>query len=178
MYARQQYLARLIGRRGPRPGGGLSSLLIALLLALGTAFLLRPSDRQARGSAEVIDGDSLRVAGIELRLKGVDAPEMHQTCRRTGQPYRCGEAAREALVNLVSRQIVECRIVGRDRYQRALGRCRTEGRDIGARLVEGGVAVGYGDYEREEAQARTRNAGLWAGEFERPNAWRQGHPRS
>ena len=29
---------------------------------------------------EVIDGDSLRVNGVEIRLEGIDAPEYHQEC--------------------------------------------------------------------------------------------------
>jgi len=49
---------------------------------------------------------------------------------------------------------------------------------LGAWLVREGLAVGYRDYESEEAAARARRAGLWAGEFQNPGAWRQEHPRS
>ena len=49
---------------------------------------------------------------------------------------------------------------------------------VAASLVREGLAVGYRDYESEEAAARARRAGLWAGEFQNPGAWRQEHPRS
>jgi endonuclease YncB( thermonuclease family) len=45
-------------------------------------------------------------------------------------------------------------------------------------MVESGWAVSYGrDYEREEARARGRSLGLWAGEFERPQAWQRQNAR-
>jgi endonuclease YncB( thermonuclease family) len=154
----------------------LTSLFLALALALTATILLKPAERRVEGGVRVIDGDSLRVGGTEIRLKGVDAPELHQTCFRSGRPYRCGEVAREALLRLVANRPVRCRIVGRDRYRRSLAYCAVDGQDIGAWLVAEGLAVGYGGYEPEEARARARSAGLWAGEFERPSVWRRSHP--
>ncbi len=159
----------------PRRGRGLGSLVIALGLALSTLFVLEPTERGPAGFPQVIDGDSLRLSGLAIRLKGVDAPEMQQTCERGGRSYRCGEAAKEALVRKIAGGPVECRLSGRDRYGRSLAFCRVGDVDVGAWLVEEGFAVGYGAYEREEARARARRAGLWAGSFERPNAWRQNH---
>jgi endonuclease YncB( thermonuclease family) len=41
-------------------------------------------------------------------------------------------------------------------------------------MVEEGWAVSYGrDYDHEETRARNRSAGLWAGEFTRPQDWRR-----
>ena len=39
-----------------------------------------------------IDGDSLRAEdGIEYRLFGIDAPELHQSCNDVnGKPWQCG----------------------------------------------------------------------------------------
>jgi endonuclease YncB( thermonuclease family) len=165
---------RNITRSGRRsPAGGLASLALAFGLAIGAALLCGNPEQRIEGGAQVIDGDSLRVAGLEIRLKGMDAPEMQQTCFRAGEPYRCGEVAREALIRHIAHRPLECRILGRDRYRRHLARCSVEGRDVGATLVEEGLAVGYGDYEREEARARMRSVGLWSGTFERPNVWRQ-----
>jgi endonuclease YncB( thermonuclease family) len=73
----------------------------------------------------------------------------------------------------LSESEITCRIEGRDRYRRALATCSLDGDDIGAWLVEQGWAVGYRDYEREEARARSRSAGLWAGTFQRPVEWRR-----
>ena len=127
-----------------------------------------------QGQAYATDGDTIRIGDARLRLKGIDAPEMRQTCSRSGQSYSCGEAARDALVNLIGNQPVQCRASGRDRYQRVLAFCTAGGRDLNARMVEEGWAVTYGrDYEAEEARARRLSAGLWAGEFERPQDWRR-----
>jgi endonuclease YncB( thermonuclease family) len=125
------------------------------------------------GAVHVVDGDSLRLGGTDIRLKGIDAPELHQTCRRAGRPYACGQVAREGLLALVSHRRVRCRVTGRDRYGRSLARCEASAADLGATLVGQGLAVSYGDYAREEASARSRSAGLWAGEFERPDLWRR-----
>jgi endonuclease YncB( thermonuclease family) len=156
-----------------RRGRGLLSFIMAMLLAIGSFFALGPTDRRQTGRPEVVDGDTLRLADLTIRLKGVDAPEMQQTCERGGRRYRCGEVAKDALIARIGDGTIACRLAGRDRYGRSLGFCSVDGRDIGAWLVEEGLAVGYNDYEREEARARSRRAGLWAGSFERPQAWRQ-----
>jgi len=43
-----------------------------------------------------IDGDSLRAEdGVEYRLFGIDAPELHQSCNEVnGKPWPCGRAAK------------------------------------------------------------------------------------
>jgi len=161
-------------RRRRSRGSGLPSLLVALALAGGSVIALKPSGRALEGRASVTDGDTIRIGDDRIRLKGIDAPEMEQTCSRSGRSYRCGETARRALIDLVSGENVQCRASGRDRYRRILARCTVKGRDIGARMVEEGWAVSYGrDYERQEAGARSRAAGIWAGEFERPQDWRR-----
>ena len=154
----------------------LQSLVIALVMAVAAWLGLEPSARVVKGAATVTDGDTVRLHGTPIRLKGIDAPEMRQSCRRDGRSYPCGEAARSALVDLLADRPLTCRITGRDRYQRALASCAVEGEDIGAWLVEQGLAIGYGgEYGREEARARTRRMGLWAGEFQRPAEWRREH---
>jgi endonuclease YncB( thermonuclease family) len=155
-------------------GSGAISLVLALALAAGAMMLFRTSDRSLGGRVHVVDGDTIHLNEAKIRLKGIDAPEMDQSCLRSGRSYPCGNAARRALIDLVSGSPVQCRASGRDRYQRVLARCTVNGRDIGARMVEEGWAVSYGrDYETEEARASRRGAGIWAGEFERPQEWRR-----
>jgi endonuclease YncB( thermonuclease family) len=149
---------------------------LALALAGGVWLVLKPSGRALEGRAQVTDGDTIRIGETRIRLKGVDAPEMEQRCSRSGRSYACGETARQALIGLVSGETVRCRASGRDRYKRVLARCTVDGRDIGAQLVEAGWAVSYGrDYDSEEARAQRRSAGLWEGDFERPQSWRRQH---
>jgi endonuclease YncB( thermonuclease family) len=161
-------------RRRRSGGSGIQSLIIALALAGGAGLVLKPNSRSLEGRAQVTDGDTIRIGDARIRLKGIDAPEMEQTCSRAGRSYRCGEVARRALIDLVSGENVQCRAAGRDRYQRVLARCTVKGSDIGAHMVEEGWAVSYGrDYDLQEMRAQGRSAGLWAGEFERPQEWRR-----
>lgn len=130
-----------------------------------------------RGAADVIDGDSLRVNGVEMRLVGVDAPEYRQTCEEAGQPVACGRRAREELAALVAGRALACRSEGHDRYGRVLARCMAGEIDVNREMVRRGQAVAYGDYHLAEAQARWAGRGLWAGRFVLPSEWRDSHPR-
>ena len=128
----------------------------------------------------VVDADTLEMAGQRVRLQGIDAPEAAQACRQaTGQRYRCGDRATEALRARIGAGAVTCTIEGRDRYNRALSTCYTaDGTDLNAWLVRHGHALAYRRYSTkyvpEEDQARAAQAGIWAAEFVPPWAWRRG----
>jgi endonuclease YncB( thermonuclease family) len=163
-----------------RPGFGAGlvvAALTALVLAIGHEGVRRWRSVTISGPVEVIDGDSLRVNGQELRLEGVDAPEYRQTCLRGDAVEPCGHGAREALRALLGRQVPVCEVASRDRYGRGLARCRVGGIDVNAALVAQGQALAYGDYEAEEATARRLGRGIWGTRFERPADWRNAHPR-
>lgn len=153
-----------------------AGLVLIALIAVARHLAPRPQEPLI-GLASVIDGDSLRVDGAELRLAGLDAPELHQTCMMGDRPYPCGQDARRELVRLTAGTPLTCEVDGHDRYGRRLARCRMGVQDVGALLVQRGLAVAYGRYTAEEAQARQHKAGIWAGTFQRPADWRKEHPR-
>jgi len=154
------------------------SLGILAAAAASFAVLRRQSDRDFTGVAEAIDGDSLRLAGQEIRLKGIDAPELSQTCAVSGRISPCGRDARAALRRILGTGLATCVGGEHDRYGRLLAVCRVRGVDVNAWMVREGQAISYGGgYEREERDAKARYAGIWAGEFERPSDWRARHPR-
>jgi endonuclease YncB( thermonuclease family) len=149
---------------------------LLILLALAGAMHMWQSSQRApvvMGRAQIIDGDSLRVGGRELRLKGLDAPEGRQSCDRQGRSWRCGEAAADRLRELTAQQTVTCEIVEVDRFERGLALCRAADIDINAQMVADGFAVSFGAYQEQEASARAGRRGLWAGTFEQPQAWRR-----
>ena len=148
-------------------------LLLFVLGACALAFLVTPEEERLSGGAQVTDGDSLRLAGRPIRLAGIDAPELAQTCGRGGRERPCGREARRALVELIGDDEVECTLEGNDRYGRRLGRCRAGRRDLNEAMVLGGQAVAYGAYRAQERDARIARRGLWAGDFERPADWRK-----
>nr|WP_281493848.1 thermonuclease family protein [Ancylobacter koreensis] len=130
------------------------------------------------GSVRVADGDSLEVGGERVRLDGLDAPELHQSCGAVSKMWPCGERARAVLREIVEAGAVSCRPVDEDRYGRAVAVCTVDGADIGARLVGQGWAVATGlAYRAEERAARAAGRGIWSGPFDMPADWRAKHPR-
>lgn len=114
------------------------------------------------GTARVIDGDTVAVAGQRIRLIGVDAFEAAQEC--DGLPL--GAMARAVVESAVS-GVVECRVSGRDVYGRHLGRCRSAGTDLGAVVMAAGLAVPYDLisglwYVPDLAQALVARSGRWS----------------
>jgi endonuclease YncB( thermonuclease family) len=131
------------------------------------------------GYASVIDGETLDLSGIRIRLHGIDAPESTQTCTTAAKVYRCGDRATQAMVDLVRGQTVRCDPMGMDRYGRTIAGCKIEntGQDIEAWMVRQGHAVAYTRYSYEyvpdELVARVARRGLWAGTFEWPWDYRR-----
>ncbi|WP_244531414.1 thermonuclease family protein [Hyphomicrobium facile] len=134
-----------------------------------------PFPASISGAARPIDGDSLFVGGNEVRLHGIDAPEGRQTCSRNEQIWNCGEEAKRELARAIGGEIVACDVRERDQYGRLLARCTAGGRDINAAMVRAGMAVAFGGYDDEEADARSSRRGVWSGEFEAPQQWRARH---
>ncbi|MEZ6140794.1 MAG: thermonuclease family protein [Zavarzinella sp.] len=133
------------------------------------------------GQAEVIDGDTLIVAGERIRLMGIDAPERKQICwDLVQQSYRCGEWVTVQLQRGIGHSRVICELHGKDRYGRHLGRCRVGEHDLGFWLVQQGLAVTYRTEDREllaaERDARRQRRGLWSGAFQQPSIWRKSRP--
>jgi endonuclease YncB( thermonuclease family) len=129
------------------------------------------------GIARVLDGDTIEVRGIHIRLNGIDAPESKQMCEANGQTYPCGEQATEALIVLLGARPVQCTEKGRDRNQRIIATCLVDSTDVGAWMVEHGQAVAYRKYSMEyvgaENRAHTAKLGIWSGTFDMPEDWRR-----
>jgi endonuclease YncB( thermonuclease family) len=133
-----------------------------------------------------IDGDSLRAGdGSEYRIFGIDAPELHQTCKEAnGKSWACGRAAKARLTILMKGGNVNCQARGKDRFGRVVAVCSAEGvPDLGDAMVRQGYAVDLGGaagnpYHAAEVDAQRVKRGIWRGSFERPSDWRLAHPRS
>lgn len=142
----------------------MSAMALPALAPLATAL---PAAAPAiLGPAKVVDGDTLRLGAVTVRLHGIDAPEHGQTCPgvRGGQ-WRCGQAAMARLAELAAGRALDCQPLDRDRYGRIVAACRSGGQDLGATLVAEGLAWAYhrysSDYAGIEAKARTRRTGVW-----------------
>ena len=155
----------------------------ALVLAAFLAVSWTPSAGTAQdvvsGPARVIDGDTVEILGLRIRMHGIDAPESAQRCLdAAGRSYSCGLVATNALASMAGRSSVACRVLDVDRYGRLIGICFRGETDLNAWMVRDGHAMAYrrysGDYVGHEDAARARRVGIWQGRFVAPWDWRRG----
>jgi endonuclease YncB( thermonuclease family) len=132
------------------------------------------------GRVRVLDGDALTVAGVPIRVWGIDAPEWRQRCRgNDGRRYRCGRLAFRALANRLRFASVSCVPRTRDKFGRVVATCFEGSDDIARWMVLRGLALDWprysaGAYAPAENEARGAERGLWQGAFMRPWDWRHG----
>lgn len=151
-----------MGRTMWRRSGRVATLAAAAALALAGLA----SAGTIGGTAEVIDGDGLRIGPVVVRLHGIDAPEIGQRCnRRGGGTWPCDEAAIRLLEDLAGARDVECEALDRDQYGRIVARCWADGIDLAEALVADGLAWAFTrfsvDYVDAEATAKAAGLGIW-----------------
>lgn len=111
--------------------------LIAFLLLAGAS----PSLSQAVQNVRGIDGDSLWLGGVEIRLWGINAPEWDQPG---------GQRAKAVLAALVAQGgALSCQSFYKDRYGRSVSRClMADGRDLACEIIKSGSAHDYARYSK------------------------------
>jgi micrococcal nuclease len=91
-----------------------------------------------RGHCWVIDGDTIVINKVHIRLAGIDAPELDQ-------PF--GQIAKRSLMNLCRGQVVTAMTDGSTTYERAVATCTLDdGRDLAAEMVRAGHALDWGKH--------------------------------
>lgn len=147
---------------------------LILLLLSGASAAAAPIS----GAGHSIDGDSLKVGDTEVRLYGIDAPELTQTCQREGRAWSCGTDAAYQLSRLVNGKQVSCSTMGVDTFGRTLARCKVGEIDLNRTMVATGFALAYRrystDYVSAEESAKLARRGIWTGTFEMPSEVRHG----
>ena len=148
--------------------------LVAILL-----FLISSSAvPDITGSAYVIDGDTINISDVRIRLNGIDTPEIEQTCRTNGLIWHCGVEAAKAMRHLTKGKTVTCVGDAKDQYGRLIANCFVGKLNLNAAMVEAGMALAYRyyslEYIEQEDFAREAKQGLWSGEFVAPWDWRKG----
>ncbi len=115
-----------------------------------------------QGPARTVDGDTLDMGGVRVRLYGIDAPETAQSCRLEGRRWPCGRYATQALRSQIGNREVTCEERGRDSYSRLVAACSVGGRDLSAWMIGEGWALAYRQYSlaymAEESRARAAKA--------------------
>ncbi|WP_420414618.1 thermonuclease family protein [Roseibium sp.] len=150
----------------------------ALWLFAFTIIAASPPQQVRAADVRVVDGDTLVLNGERVRLEGIDAPELAQTClTSSGNTYRCGVAAKEHLQALTRAGEVTCTGAETDAYDRRLATCFSAGQNLNKAMVADGQAYAflrYSDaYRTEQEMARLNGNGLWAGIAVAPWDFRQ-----
>ena len=178
-----------------KSGAEIASIAVAVLIlasaTLGGGWLLWRGANLLAGStgavslfAKTIDGravaatgDVLRIGDTEVRLAGIEAPDMDQLCSGPGnRRWRCGRDARSALARTVRGGAVSCTVSGTDGGGREVGTCTIGNQDIAETLVREGHVFAdtsyFSKYAAIEQDARAQKAGIWRGTAERPAEYR------
>lgn len=101
------------------------------------------------GICRVVDGDTIRIGDVSLRLAGIDAPELDH-------PW--GQKAKWELVRLCKGQKITAKIEPGMSYDRLVATCYLpDGRDLSAEMVRRGLALDWpkfsgGKYAHLEAE--------------------------
>lgn len=91
--------------------------------------------RVLNGPAYVTDGDTIKIGKTQVRLFGVDAPELNH-------PY--GKQAKWALHKLCKGQIVRAEVTDEDAHGRTVAQCYLpDGSDLSAEMVKQGLAIDW-----------------------------------
>ena len=99
-----------------------------------------PASHALGGQARALDGDTLSLGGLQLRLWGIDAPELLQTCGPEGA-VPCGRQAADALSGrLEGRDDLFCEVFEQTEEGRGHARCLLGAEDLGAWMVREGYA--------------------------------------
>jgi micrococcal nuclease len=130
--------------------------------ATPSAQVVRPVTRPVlehkiiRGRCWVVDGDTIVIDKVHIRLSGIDAPELD---------HPLGQKAKWALHALCKGEVITATTDGSVSHDRAVAICHlSDGRDLSAEMVKAGLALDWpkysgGRYRHLETEDARKN--LW-----------------
>jgi endonuclease YncB( thermonuclease family) len=120
----------------------------------------------------VVDGDTIKLKGVNWHLWGIDAPENKQLCGT----YPAGAEATGTLAKLMRGKTITCEDRATNRGRMMIGLCRADGDDLSAAMVRLGMAwadVQYSrDYVQLEEKAKAERLGVHGHACEPAWEWR------
>lgn len=142
-----------------------------------------PSEAGPSGLVRVIDGDTIDVGDVRVRLHGIDAPENGQTCTNVnGVVWDCGRWVTQEARARWQGAHARCETRDIDRFGRTVALCRIDGVDIAQELVRDGLALAYRHfsmaYDQDERSAALAGRGLHAHRMARPADHRKAGSRN
>jgi endonuclease YncB( thermonuclease family) len=93
----------------------------------------KPVSKTLTGAAYIVDGDTITIKKTQIRLFGIDAPELDH-------PY--GKKAKWGLIALCKGKKIRAEITEQDIHGRTVAKCYLpDGRDLSAEMVKQGLAI-------------------------------------
>jgi micrococcal nuclease len=163
----RSYQPQRSGERRSSDGGGgwlrysplwLGAILVGLVVGVGPNWSVGsqgsdPGSEGVRASFRfchtgggyncVVDGDTLYVEGVKIRIADIDAPETHEP--KCAEEKSLGDRATQRLISLVNSGEVTLAPIDRDEdnYGRKLRIVKVDGESVGKTLVDDGLARWY-----------------------------------
>lgn len=114
--------------------------MVMAALAVATSTQAVTSAAAGR-NINIIDGDTIRMDGITIRIIDLDTPETFRS--RCENELVLGLAAKEHLRSLLDSGAVTYEATGTDRYGRTLANVYVSGVNVGQQMIRDGVALPY-----------------------------------
>jgi micrococcal nuclease len=132
------------------------TLVSSLSLVFTSAIVLAKPTLLTETVTHVRDGDTIEVGNIPIRLNGVSAPELKEPL---------GHQSKRFMKRLVEGRNVSCELDGTKTYDRYVGVCSLDGKDIGISIIASGLAIdcprySKGRYAKYETEAAKRSIKL------------------
>ena len=148
-------------------------IIFPLILYSSSSF----SEKIIEGKAIIIDGDTIHVGKNKIRLHGIDAPEIEQTCKIEDKIWNCGIESSANLKKLIVNKNIKCEVNDIDRYKRYVAECYLNNLNINQYMVRQGWAIAYRYYSKQfiedEEIAQKNKLGIWQGTFMEPYLFRK-----
>ena len=131
-----------------------SAIIICLIAATAAA-----AASDIIGIPRIVDGDTIQIDAMKIRLNGIDAPETDQLCLdEKGLRWTCGITARDELVRHAGGKPWTCHVTGTDPYGRSLATCEVGSEDIEKWMVRSGWALSFVRYSHAPGRMMPRKA--------------------
>ena len=100
-----------------------------LFISIFPLFIFNVSaENLLSGIPKVIDGDTIKINNISIRLHGIDTPERNQKCKdKNNVQYFCGRIATKSVISIIDQSEIKCDQNDKDRYGRTLAECFVKG---------------------------------------------------
>ncbi|MGK7937270.1 MAG: thermonuclease family protein [Xenococcaceae cyanobacterium] len=159
----------------------LKVLTKTLILAGLGAILIETSEKgQIKGEAHVIKGNIIEIDRQQIKLYGIDAPELEQICYVNDRPWQCGLTVKQKLVEKIEGKSLTCLTREQKNDNVPIAECFLGRQNLNGWLVEEGWAIADRQNSRSfishEILAQRDHKGIYQSEFLKPSLWREINP--